>query len=868
MSNRLVSVLVLLMGLAPLAAYQGGVAASMSRSTHPSGESLSAHSGDGLLQFTSGGHVLGFRPGQAILAGLDHALTVGFPGGSGAMPTGRSAAGAQDNGAPQLSEAIYAGVWPGVDIHYTPSAGGVVESTYILQPGARVQDIRLRYNAPVEPMRDGGLKFGFQGGFMTESAPVAWQEIAGERVPVAVHFVVFASSEVGFALGAYSPEHALVIDPAYAWHTFYGNAVTPDFGRGLVVDAAGNIYIVGDSPGPWNGPGPTAPLHAFPGTANDNIVVVKLSSSGAYQWHTFYGSSSAGDVGYGIALGGTGNILVTGYSSATWNGPGFPAAALPKNAFAGGSGQTNIVVLKLTGNGSYQWHTFYGSSASSDLGEAVAMNGSGIYVAGQSYLTWNGPGPTAPLNAFAGASHYDIMVLKLSNSGGYLWHTFYGGSSGNDEGNDLALDGSGNVYVVGHSAFTWAGPGPTVPLNAHAGGLDITVLKLAGNGTYQWHTFYGSSAAEYGQGIALDSSANVYVAGYSLGSWLGPGGPVYPQPLHAYAGSGDLTVVKLDTNGDYQWHTFYGSAGAIDSGKDVAVDGAGDIYVTGHSIGTWDGPGPTAPLNAFAGAIEAVLLKLNGSGAYQWHTFYGSAVDSEYGYGVALDPNGHVDVTGYSGDTWNGPGAKPPLNYAWGAGDIMVVETAVTTTQNYRSQAASDGRLLESSENSSAGGWLNSTDTTFRLGDDASDRQFRSILHFNTAGLPDTAVVTSLTLKIKRNGAFVGNADPFTTHGNIRADIKNGSFSGNPALELGDWQASAAASNVGSFPNSPVSDWYTAVLTFTAYSKVNLTGETQFRLRFSTGDDDDLLADYWNFFSGDYGTTSARPLLMVQYYVP
>ena len=128
-----------------------------------------------------------------------------------------------------------------------------------------------------------------------------------------------------------------------------------------------------------------------------------------------------------------------------------------------------------------------------------------------------------------------------------------------------------------------------------------------------------------GNGIAVDGSGNVYVTGYSYATWNGPAGQ---NPLHAYSGGYDIFVLKLNSSGAYQWHTFYGSSGD-DSGHGIAVDGSGNVYVTGYSDATWNGPAGQNPLHAYSGGYDIFVLKLNSSGAYQWHTFYGSSSDDE-----------------------------------------------------------------------------------------------------------------------------------------------------------------------------------------------------------------------------------------------
>jgi hypothetical protein len=634
-----------------------------------------------MLQFNSRGHLLGFQPRKAYLAGLDHALSVEFLGTEGVMPLAESSGALSKSkkgasGAPPLSKVTYRNLWPGISLTYGRTEAGITESTYHIMPGGEVSKIRLRYNVPVERQKDGSLKLKFGSGFMSESAPVAWQEIGGRRVPVEVAFRV-SRDEIGFTVAKYDPSFPLTIDPTYVWHTFYGSLGGIDQGRSIAVDSSGNVYVTGTSTASWNGPSGQLPLNAF-SVGNWDIFVLKLNTGGGYAWHTFYGSTAT-DVGMGIAVDGSGNVYVTGRSYASWNGPG---PTLPLNPYSLG-GNANIVVLKLNTNGGYLWHTFYGSG-NNDEGYGIAVDGSGnVYVTGLSTVTWNGPGPTLPLNTFSGG--WDIVILKLNTSGAYQWHTFYG-SAATDVGPAIAVDGSGNVYVAGYSNASWNGPSGQLPLDAFSiGNWDIFVLKLNTGGGYLWHTFYGSSDSDQGYGIAVDGSGNVYVTGYSAVSWNGPSGQL---PLNAFSiGVIDIFVLKLNTGGGYLWHTFYGSDNAADYGLGIAVDSSGSVYVTGMSYASWTGPGPTSPLNPYTGNADIFVLKLNTGGGYLRHTFYGSLGGADQGQGIAVDNSRSVYVTGYSNATWNGPGASPvlPLNPYTGNADIAVIkmdEPTSTPTMN------------------------------------------------------------------------------------------------------------------------------------------------------------------------------------------
>lgn len=187
-------------------------------------------------------------------------------------------------------------------------------------------------------------------------------------------------------------------------------------------------------------------------------------------------------------------------------------------------------------------------------------------------------------------------------------------------------------------------------------------------------------------------------------------------------------------------------------------------------------------------------------------------------------------------------------------------------TIKFRSSGANDGWLLESTETSNIGGTMNSTGTVFNLGDDNLDRQYRAILHFNTGGLPDNAVITKVILRIRKQG--LTGTNPFTILGGLKVDMNKPYFGNAGSLAVSDFQAFAAKPAVSTFLVTPTSSWYSAYLNSTGRTYLNKTGTTQFRLRFSKDDNDDGGADFMKFFSGNYSTVSFRPTLVVEYYIP
>jgi hypothetical protein len=183
----------------------------------------------------------------------------------------------------------------------------------------------------------------------------------------------------------------------------------------------------------------------------------------------------------------------------------------------------------------------------------------------------------------------------------------------------------------------------------------------------------------------------------------------------------------------------------------------------------------------------------------------------------------------------------------------------------FNSVAGQDGWLLETSELSVQGGGLNLLGN-LQVGDDSANRQFRSLISFNTAGIPDNAVIVRVSLKIYKSG-FVGT-DPFRTHGALVLDIKNGFFGTSNLLQTVDFQATPTKSAINSFaPMSSAAGWYQVTMIPLNFPLINKSGTTQFRLRFGLDDNNDRGADYAIFSAGD-GPLATRPVLVVEYTLP
>ncbi|MED5293827.1 MAG: SBBP repeat-containing protein, partial [Actinomycetota bacterium] len=243
------------------------------------------------------------------------------------------------------------------------------------------------------------------------------------------------------------------------------------------------------------------------------LVVVGWGSS-ASAWDTTagndtnYGSITFGgtnhDGSYEVAVDGAGNVYTTGYFRNTVDfGAGNVTAVGSSDAF----------VTKLNSAGAHQWTTTFGGTGD-DVGFGVAVDGSGnVHLTGRFAGTVDfGAGNVT-------AAHtQDAFVTKLNSAGAHQWTTTFSGVDSTAVGFEVAVDGSGNVHIGGYFTGTVNfGAGNVTAV----GSSDAFVTKLNSAGAHQWTTTFGSTDGDYierGEGVAVDGSGNVHVAGEFLGT--------------------------------------------------------------------------------------------------------------------------------------------------------------------------------------------------------------------------------------------------------------------------------------------------------------------------------------------------------------
>jgi hypothetical protein len=387
----------------------------------------------------------------------------------------------------------------------------------------------------------------------------------------------------GNAQNAYVAKYAP--DGAFRWARRMGGDGTSgplDLGEALAVDGSGNVYVVGD----FSDNADFGPLTPSGG----DVFVTKLDGAGNFQWLHTYTDHPYNDHLQDIAVDGSGNVYVARSTNPS-------GASLNPNIF--------VVVTKLDpGTGATAWSDQFGTTGSSNIntGRGIKADAAGnVFVTG----TFTGavdfdPGPgTSTLTSPKVKGRYTQagFVLRLTTGNGFVWAKQIAALP-----NDLALDGSDNVYTTGASSNSPA------PLN---------VTKLGGNGALLWSKNFANGAQNAAGaasfGVAVDGSGNVYTTGYFTGTAnFNPGGTFNLTS----AGDRDVFLSEFDAGGNFVWAGAMGGTGS-DQAASVAVDGPGNVYTTGFFNGTADfDPGPGVyDLTTASGGGEVFVSKLIQTGS-------------------------------------------------------------------------------------------------------------------------------------------------------------------------------------------------------------------------------------------------------------
>jgi hypothetical protein len=428
-----------------------------------------------------------------------------------------------------------------------------------------------------------------------------------------------------------------------AWMKQVGNW-NDDWGKGMTVDAAGNIYFCGDFSSTVDfDPGPGS--YSLTSVNSYDAFIVKLDPAGNFVWAKQFGGNNSQDA-VCVTVDPSGNIYVGGwFNSITDFDPG-PGTYTVQAIGSGG------YICKLDPNGNFIWARTLISSGNWEWVNSLTLDVSGnVYSTGEfrGLADFDPSAATYTMNTVGAA---DVFIYKLDQNGNFLMAKQLGGTS-NDYGARIGLDAGGNIYTVGNfnSAIADFDPGAGTFTMSPVGASDMYISKLDPSGNFVWAKQIGGAAADNASSLAFDGSGNFYTAGHfqSTNVDFDPGPGTFTLSAQ---GGWDFAVNKFDNAGNFIW-----SKQIKGSGNEVVysmtADAAGNTFCTGYFDGTntdFD-PGPGVYTLTAAFSTQNFVSKLDANGNLVWAVgFQNTGGGGSQGADISVGPLGDV----YTCGTFNG----------------------------------------------------------------------------------------------------------------------------------------------------------------------------------------------------------------------
>lgn len=425
---------------------------------------------------------------------------------------------------------------------------------------------------------------------------------------------------------------------------------------------------------------------AFDVSSYDHRLALVIDPVLSYS--TYLGGSSS-DIFSGVATDARGNVYVAGYTTSV----DFPTASALQGALGGGY---DIIVSKLSEDGSSLLYSTYIGGSGDDLATAIAVDASGRAVIVGETGSPDFPVKNALQKIFGGGT-YDAFVTQLSADGSGVVASTYLGGAGSDAANGVALDANGSVFLTGSSSST------NFPLkgafqSSLRGPSGVFVAKLSSDIlSLTYATYLGGTGADTGSSIAVDSTGSFYITGQTQSSDF----PVRNAFQTTYHGGGsDAFVTRFSADGStLMYSTYLGGSGSYyatgccqdDWGLGIAVDANSNAYVAGRTLSA-DFPTQT-PIRGYSGLYDGFVSKFGPDGSLLWSTFLGGGGWDGLG-AIALDTSENILVLG-GGDSRDYPLVNALQNANAGSYDVFLSEITADGTKllfsTYLGGSASDG---------------------------------------------------------------------------------------------------------------------------------------------------------------------------------
>lgn len=460
----------------------------------------------------------------------------------------------------------YHEVYPHIDWVFYFNAEGKLEHDFIVRPGGNPADIRLEYAGA------GKLAVNADGS-LTATTPM------GMVTEAAPYTYVRHSETRGTGKEATSPvRSSFALD---------GNILSF-----LVADYTGTLVI-----------DPTL------------------------EWGTYFGGTVSDDIRK-LVTDDNNDLYAIGTTNSTSN---IATTGSHQTSFGGGvdfSAGADAFLVKFHADGTCAWATYYGGNGV-DWAIDLAIDTAGfVYMAGRT----NSPNGIATTGSYQeqNAGLQDAFIVKFDTSGARIWGTYFGGENGEGmngvRGIAIAADNFGNLYLAGNTFSTTGIATAGAFQSLRNDGDDGFLAKFTTDGELEWGTYYGGNGNDYIKSIIADDDGNIYMGGNTLST---TGLSTSGSYQEANNGDYDAFLAKFDSQGQRVWGTYFGGEWGEEL-WDLAIDGNGDLLVTGSTQSEDNIASTGSYQEMLAGAVDIFLSKFNPAGQLQWSTYFGGNGNDTY----------------------------------------------------------------------------------------------------------------------------------------------------------------------------------------------------------------------------------------------
>jgi hypothetical protein len=359
----------------------------------------------------------------------------------------------------------------------------------------------------------------------------------------------------------------------------------------------------------------------------------KLIIDPVLTYSTFLGSTG-GETAYGVALDTAGNVYVTGVTAST----NFPFTAGVFQTTYAGDGDVFVSEFNPSATGLI-FSTFLGGTGDDVPAQIVLGSSGNIYLVGS---TTSNNFPTTPgVMQTAYAGNQDAFLTEMKSDGSGLVYSTYIGGTGTDFGTAMALDTSGNAYVVGSTNSTDLQTRNPLQLS-NVGQYDAYVTEVSPTGALLYCTYLGGALNDYGTGIAVDASGNVILSGYTFSTDF----PTQQAFQSGLAGGSDLFISKFAPGSTALLFSTYLGGASIDRSWAMTTDANGSIYLTGDTQSLNFPVTPNAYQPALTGTDNPFLTKIDSTGSTLVFSTYLGGGSTGMASAIAVDAAGNSYLTG------------------------------------------------------------------------------------------------------------------------------------------------------------------------------------------------------------------------------